>query len=126
MNVQKRRASIFWSLLDGCSRELGINEEQLISILRINNLEFQSWKTNEEVAITNERPSDRILAIIDIYDCLTSFYINEDDPAKWLSQINPENQLKLYKERCPLDVMLQDDDGVFKTVEYLRMMMRGP
>ena len=119
----KRIGKALWIMLDGCSKELGISEVQLVSILRINHKDFQAWAKNKDILCDRENPPERVLAFLDIYNCLTSLFVNQDAPAEWLLEVKPDNQSKLYEGRSPLEVMVQDNEGIFKTVEYLRMIM---
>ena len=125
MDYQKKLNRAYWSKLDICRDELHVTEDQLVDILRIVHSEFQSWKLNKEISFDRENSLARVLAFISIHNCLTSLFVNKDASAEWLLQVKPDNQSNYFRDRCPLEVIVQDRDGIFKALEYLRTIMRG-
>lgn len=111
----------FWQMVSGVSNELEISDGALIKILKISENDLKNWQTNQEVPYEIDNPNKYILSYLDVYNCLTSFYVDKDAPKKWLNAINPS-----FNNKIPLDVMINEEDGIMKVLDYLRYLMNGP
>lgn len=106
----------FWQMIQGVTNELEISEEQIIKILNISKEHYLQCKELEEIQTKEE-----LLNYLAIYNCLSSFYVNKDAPKKWMHTINPS-----FENKTPLDLILNNNEGLKLVLNYLRMLMNGP
>ncbi len=88
----KALKSGLFKILNGIKEELQLSQGQLVKILRRPKQTVNDWfNKHHEISISRDRytPDDvQIYELIELYDCLTSYFVKTSDQIKWLNEKN--------------------------------------
>jgi hypothetical protein len=106
LRSSKARQTV-WKAISNIQNKWELNASEMARLLHTKAPTFHSWKTREEVPISQKPLSpdmEVVVAVIAIYRSLSAMFSNPKDQIKWLNSKHPEFQtqpLKFAEESSP-------------------------
>ena len=119
MNEKKLENALF-KVLEGIREELFLSVDDYCKVLHVD-IDVYSFWVHEKRLVKGKISIDKfddLLEFIDIYDCITSLFVKEEDAIKWY--IIP---LDIYNSKTPLEFLKEKESNVQIINSYVNRLL---
>ena len=110
-----------FKILSGIMKELGLQQSDISKILHKPPTTISGWLNTGEVKVSKSKytPDDvQIYELIELYDCLTSYFVNTTDQVNWL-----KTPLNVFGNKSPMASMFEHPNHLRNVRNYLEGRM---
>lgn len=116
-----RKGRAYLDILEGIRGEYGLDQIELSRILKIHDTRYSDWKNSGKIpsfSITTQ-PGINVIQFAKLYNKLSSYFATIDGAKSWLL----EKSDVIYGQRSPLEILEEEDMGLFIVNNYLESRM---
>jgi hypothetical protein len=110
-----------YKILRGIQREFGFDESEISKLLHKPRTTVNGWFKNGSVKVSKSRytPDDvQIYELIELYDCLSSYFVRTEDQVKWL-----KTEHKTFGHLSPMSYIFKHPAHLRDVRNYLEYRM---